>query len=105
LTFQTKDFTGKIVENKNPKSILPIIIAGIVNKKAISLPKPYINPDIKIKQETAVKVAVIIDETGKVVFAKVLTDINPLLRDAFKNAALKAKFSYTNEVGRIFIKA
>jgi|SRR5215204_4116967 len=89
----------------NFDSFAKCLNVGVVNKKAIELPKPKINARIKITQETTVKVGIIIDESGKVVFAKVLTNIHPLLRTAFESAARQAKFYPTNDVGRIRIKA
>lgn len=93
---------GAIVYNFQPEK--KCVEAGIVNKKALSIPKPDLNPDIEIKQETIVKVRVVIDENGNVILAKSLANIHPLLRNFFENAARQAKFQPTNEVGKIFIK-
>jgi len=77
---------------------------GIVNKKALSIPKPSLTSDIEIKQETSVTVRVIIDETGNVILAKASESVDPLLRTVFESAARQAKFYPTNEVGKIIIK-
>jgi len=93
---------GAIVYNFQPEK--KCVEAGIVNEKALSIPKPYLNPDIKIKQETIVKVRAIIDENGNVILAKASESVHPLLRNTFENAARQAKFQPTNDVEKIFIK-
>ena len=72
-----------------------IISAGVVNGKALSLPKPaYPAEARKEKAGGAVTVQVTIDEQGDVVSAKAVSG-HELLRDASEQAALGAKFSPT----------
>ena len=78
--------------------------AGIVNKRAIELPKPIIPNDAMIDPTFEAKVRVIIDETGKVIFAKAVTQLGPILRAAFESAARKALFHPTNDVGKVRFK-
>ena len=90
------------------------IQAGIVNGKAISLPRPVYSDEAKAAGlEGTVFVDVVIDESGDVISAVANTEpgkllragmnadeveipvADPILRDAAEQAALKAKFSPT----------
>jgi hypothetical protein len=68
--------------------------AGIVNKKAVSLPKPVINAHAIIERQTEILVRIVIDESGTVVAARALKG-HPLIRKDLENAARKAKFPPT----------
>jgi len=68
--------------------------AGVVNKKAISIPKFPIHDHAKITKETEIKVRIVINESGDVVAAKALTG-HPAIRAAAEAAARRAKFPPT----------
>lgn len=76
--------------------------AGIVNKKAIYLPKP--NPIIPPKQTQIVKIEIVVDEQGNVISANAISG-HPLLRSVCESAAQKAKFHPTWDVGKIRVTA
>lgn len=88
---------GKIVYNFD--SLSNCINAGIVNKKALSLPKPQI-PNLnhpkhfRINEEQIVAVQIVIDESGKVITADAIFG-HALLRQGCEFAARQAKFSPT----------
>lgn len=66
--------------------------AGVINKKAISLPAPPFPPAARAVRATGVvNVEVTVDETGKVISAKAVSG-HPLLRKASEDAAMKAEF-------------
>lgn len=69
------------------------IDGGVLNGKALNLPKPVTNRHIRIKTETEIKVRVLVDVyEGKVVAAH--TGIgHPLVRSACENAARNATFT------------
>lgn len=73
------------------------ISAGVLNGKAISLPKPpYPQDALKSGLSGTVKVQVLIDENGKVISANAISGLeNVSLRLAAEAAALKATFSPT----------
>jgi TonB family protein len=72
-----------------------VVTGGVLNGKAISLPRPEFPPLARASHVSGtVVVEVSIDETGKVVSAKALTG-HPLLRKTAVDAALRAKFSST----------
>jgi hypothetical protein len=73
------------------------IRAGVLNGKAISLPKPQ-HPSEARDVSGAVSVEVTIDEMGNVVAAKAVSGPQPL-HQAAVNAALQAKFSSTFLMG------
>lgn len=75
----------------------PPIRAGVLNGKAISLPKPQHPPEARDVSGT-VSVEVTIDEMGNVVAAKAVSGPQPL-HQAAVNAALQAKFSSTFLMG------
>ena len=71
------------------------ISGGVLNGKAISLPRPQYPPGAKsLRASGVVTVEVLLDEAGKVISARAL-DGNPFLRPAAVNAALQARFSPT----------
>jgi TonB family protein len=71
------------------------ISGGVVNGKAISLPKPDYPPAAAAESASgAVNVEIIIDEAGTVISAKAVSG-NPLLRTSAEEAARKAQFSPT----------
>ena len=77
-----------------------IISGGILNGKAVSLPKPpYPDAARAVKASGAVGVKVLIDETGNVISAEAVSG-HPLLRAASVQAALAAKFSPTQLSGQ-----
>jgi outer membrane biosynthesis protein TonB len=93
-------FSGIIVYNFVPEK--KCFDAGIVNKKAIYLPKPLYSPDIKASG--TVEVRIVIDQSGNVISAKAVSG-HLLLRPFAESAARKARFNPTNDVGKIRIKA
>jgi outer membrane biosynthesis protein TonB len=94
---------GVLVFNFVPED--KCINVGIINKKAVELPKPTISNIVhpghmKLNEVVIIEVILIIDENGKVTRAKALSG-HPLLRPAFENAARKAKFPPTLINGRL----
>lgn len=85
------------VKAQNGKSVEPRISEGIVNGKAISLPKPiYPEEARKSGLNGTINVNVSIDENGNVILAKAVSGIeNAEIRKAAEEAAMKAKFSPT----------
>lgn len=98
---------GKIVYNFD--SFAKCLSAGIVNKKAIYLPKPqFSNPTntkhFRIKEEQIVAVQVVIDMDGKVTSANAIFG-HALLRSSCEYAARQAKFSPVWDLPRILVSA
>jgi TonB family protein len=107
-------FTGAFAQENAPK----MIRGGVLNGKAISLPKPlYPEEAKKDRAEGPVSVTVTIDEEGNVIEAKAAAEykvagavndngepemkpIHPALREAAESAARAAKFSPTKLSGR-----
>ena len=81
---------GKIVDLKQR----PKIIGGVLNGKAISLPKPIYPDDARrLRIAGSVNVKVVIDENGMVVSAEAVSGAeNPSLRQAAEAAAMQATF-------------
>ena len=78
-----------------PKPLLKPVSSGVLNGKAVSLPKPVYPLSAKNARASGmVIVEVVIDETGKVISAKAV-DGNTLLRQAAVQAAQGARFSPT----------
>lgn len=70
-----------------------IVRSGIVNGKAISLPKPVYPFGARADRAGGTfSVRVLIDETGKVIKAESICGGHPALREASREAAGKAKF-------------
>jgi TonB family protein len=85
----TKTPSIRVIKQTQP------IIGGVVNGKAINLPRPSYPEDArKLKVSGTVGVRVLIDEIGNVFSAKAETGVDNLsLRTAAENAAMQAKFS------------
>lgn len=107
LIFKANDFTGKIVENKNPNPIFPLISGGIVNGGAKNLLKPeYTDEAKKACASGKVEVNVLIYmATGKIISAKAVSG-NVLLRKSAEDAVMKSEFSVPNINGNkdVYIK-
>ena len=75
------------------------IEGGLLNSKAVSLPKPQVPEEARrIRASGKVTVAVIVDETGKVISAKAIDGPLPL-RAAAEAAARQATFAPTTQDG------
>ena len=80
---------------KEPPKIPKQISGGVLNGKAISLPKPPYPPIAKAARASGtVVVQVTIDESGKVISASAISG-HPLLKAAAVQAAFSARFSPT----------
>lgn len=78
-----------------PKPLLKPVSGGVLNGKAVSLPKPVYPPTARSARASGVVVVeVIIDEQGKVIAAKA-TSGHALLKQAAVQAAQSARFSPT----------
>lgn len=76
-----------------------IVVGGVLNGKAISLPRPNYPPVARSAHASgAVQVQVTIDEEGRVVEAKAISG-HPLLQVEAVNAAREARFSPTKIEG------
>jgi TonB family protein len=72
-----------------------VVSGGVLNGKATSKPEPAYPPIAKAARASGtVTVAVVVDETGKVVSARVVSG-HPLLQQAATQAAYQARFSPT----------
>jgi TonB family protein len=72
-----------------------MIYGGILNGKAMSLPKPYYpNSALSSRVSGIVTVGVTINEKGKIVLAGAQNG-HPYLQDPSRDAACKAKFTPT----------
>lgn len=77
------------------KSVPKVISKGVINGEALSLPKPAYPPIAKqLRIQGLVSVQILIDETGKVISAKVVSG-SPSLATAARQAAFEARFSPT----------
>jgi TonB family protein len=95
---------GIIVYNFD--SIAPKCIdAGIVNKKAIFLAKPFINGRLVIEKETIINVKIVINENGIVISARTDKKMHPLITLGVEKAARNTKFSPTIHPNNIKISA
>jgi TonB family protein len=90
--------SGVIVYNFTPAASSDeprTINGGVLNGKAVSLPKPVYPPAARaVNASGAVSVQVAIDENGSVISAVAVSG-HPLLRAAAEDAAREAKFSPT----------
>lgn len=78
-----------------PKPVPSTVSGGVLNGKAISLPKPAYPPAARaVRAGGSVNVQVLIDEEGRVVSAHAVSG-NPLLTSAAESAARGARFSPT----------
>lgn len=76
-----------------PPSNRPAVNVGILNSRAVNLPKPAYPPNARqMRAEGQVAVQVSVDEAGNVVAAKA-TSGNPLLRSSAEAAARQSKFN------------
>lgn len=83
------------VARRVPKPLLKPISGGVLNGKAVSLPKPTYPPAARSARASGtVVVEVVIDEAGKVIAAKA-TSGHMLLKQAAVQAAQGARFSPT----------
>ena len=79
----------------SPTPVKVLKISRVLNSQAISLPRPIYPPMAKqIGVRGVVSIQVLIDETGKVVSATVVSG-HPLLVHEAKKAAMQARFSPT----------
>jgi len=73
----------------------PVVSKGVITSEALSLPKPmYPEMAKQMRLQGKVTIQVLIDETGKVISARVL-DGHPLFKQAAERAACQARFSPT----------
>ena len=78
-----------------PKPAPKTVSGGVLNGKAVSLPKPAYPPAAKaVRAGGSVSVQVLISETGSVISASAVSG-HPLLRAAAEGAARGARFSPT----------
>ena len=80
-----------------PKPVVPSVlrVSRVLNSQALSLPKPNYPPLARnIRLQGSVIVQVLIDESGKVISAKV-TSGHPLFTAEAQRAAMQARFSPT----------
>ncbi len=90
-----KNEPGNRPRSEIPNNIPKTISGGVLNGKAISLPKPPYPPAAKaVRAGGSVSVQVLVDEQGNVVSANAVSG-HPLLRAAAASAARAAKFSPT----------
>lgn len=83
------------VVKRVPKPLLKPVSGGVLNGKAVSLPKPSYPAAARTARAAGIVIVeVVIDETGKVIAAKA-TSGPVLLRQAAAQAALGARFSPT----------
>ena len=83
-----------------PKPILKPVSGGVLNGTALSLPPPtYPEAAKRMRASGIVSVAVVLDESGKVISA-IATSGPTMLRDVAVQAALKARFSPTKLSGQ-----
>lgn len=76
------------------------ISGGVLNGKAVSLPKPQYPPAARaVRASGAVSVQVLVDENGRVVSARAVSG-HPLLRPSAVAAARQAKFAPTLLAGQ-----
>lgn len=80
-------------DSKDSKEPFAKVSGGILNGKAISLPKPVYPADAKAAGASGeVRVRIVVDESGNVIWAKMITG-HELLQAVSEAAASKAKFA------------
>jgi len=85
---------------KNVPQEARIINGGVINGKALELPKPeYPAAARAVRADGAVNVKVVIDEAGNVVSASAVSG-HPLLRQAAEQSARQARFNPTTLSGQ-----
>lgn len=102
LTFAIGEFYREAQRKKEMQDasasgkVAPVTVSGgVLNGKAIKLPKPAYPPQAHSSRASgAVSIQVLIDETGKIIRAGAVSG-HPLLQDAARDAACSAKFSPT----------
>lgn len=101
LNFACDEQTDELpVEIPRPRPIPTQISGGVLNGKALILPKPPFPPAARaVRASGAVSVKVLIDEGGSVISASAISG-HPLLHKAAEQAAFGAKFSPTTLVGQ-----
>jgi TonB family protein len=88
---ETEEPPAPVDSNQNTASG-DMVSGGMLNDKAVSLPRPAYPPVAKAAGASGtVVVQVIVDETGKVTSAKAVSG-HPLLRQAAAQAAYRASF-------------
>ncbi len=94
----------EIGENETPNEPAKPVEFGVLNAKAVTLPKPVYTEEAKrTKSRGRVTVRVVVDENGKVISAQAVDGPLPL-REAAEAAAKQAAFSPFTE-GGIVVKA
>jgi TonB family protein len=94
-TVKVDDEPPPPVARRAPKPLLKPISGGVLNGKAVSLPKPTYPPAARSARASGVVVVeVVIDEAGRVIAAKA-TSGHLLLKQAAVQAAQGARFSPT----------
>lgn len=89
----------EIGENETPTGVVKPTEVGVLNAKAVSLPKPAYTEEMKrIKARGRVTVRVVVDENGKVISAQAVDGPLPL-REAAETAARQAVFNPTTQDG------
>jgi len=90
----------KASANDQPAAKESLIQGGVINGKAISLPKPDYPRDLMsgARPQGKVDVEVLIDENGSVISAGAVNG-DPLLQEASRKSACKARFSPTTLSG------
>lgn len=89
----------EIGENETPTGVVKPTEVGVLNAKAVSLPKPAYTEEMKrIKARGRVTVRVVVDENGKVISAQAVDGPVPL-REAAETAARQAVFNPTTQDG------
>lgn len=84
----------------NPPPVPKTISGGVVNGKAVNLPKPVYPATARASRASgAVNVQIVIDESGNVISATAVSG-NPLLRAAAVAAARSSKFAPTKLSGQ-----
>ncbi len=87
-------------QNSNAKTIHAPISGGVLNGKALSMPKPPYPPIAKAAHASGtVNVQVLVDEEGRVISAHAVSG-HPLLQAAAVAAARQARFSPTKLSGQ-----
>ncbi|MBK9162532.1 MAG: energy transducer TonB [Acidobacteria bacterium] len=82
------------------KELPDVISGGVLNGKAISLPKPPYPPATRaVRASGAVNVEIMIDTEGNVIEANAVSG-HPLLRQSAVTAARSAKFAPTMLAGK-----
>ena len=90
---------GENEESTSSTGITKPVEAGLLNSKAISLPKPVYSEEAKrLKASGRITVRVVVDENGKVISAQALNG-PAVLRQAAEAAAREATFAPTTQDG------